>query len=290
MFTPPAFISFGPELGVILVLLALAWLAFAVLRIATAVMAVRNALKAQWVRAVLWGGACFLLVAAVPLWKWQELRQASAAMERARIVRDVPNFTDKVVLYVPSRGLDDVGLACKDLVQRSGASTVYLTQRWVGVGQPEGADPVDPSAPIDLLAQVQGVARVTQTEYGEICTVEETSAPEAIDYVLIENAYERMSAPFAEHLNAVGADPTTTYLVYFIATVEDARAFRVTPEAAEVALFRTYADEVHFPTRLFAQNVYTDVPRDWREFERVIRQVVCREPKDAPEPTCWPFS
>lgn len=286
---PPLFISLGPEGAIIAVLLGIGLILFVVLQISTGVMALRMGLQRRFWRAAIWGLVCFMMVGAVPLWKAVQLYTKEAAMERLRIERDVPDLTDKTVLYIPARGLDDAALSCVELVEISGASVVYLAERWEGIGQPAGAEPVDAHAPVNLLALIKGTARIEQLSFGKRCVLAPGAAPEAIDYVLLENKYEDMIRPFAQYLGANGVDDPWVNMAFFIGAPQDARAFVFSPQTARLALFETHADRVRFPLWILDYGRSEPVPRDWRQFRRVIRQVVCREPADATEPACHPF-
>lgn len=284
------FISFGNEIVAALVLLGLAWFAFLALQLATGLMALRSFMQGRSVRGVIWALICFMLTSAEPLYRWYDLHRVEQAMAAAQIVREIPDFTGKVVLYVPSRGLDDISLSCGDLVTLSGAGAVYLTDPWHGDGADRDSPPQDITQPVDLLARIKGQAVTTPRDWGTACELAPSEPPSKLDYVLIENQYGDLKPAMRAHLEAAGAWEPRTRLRYLVAPVPSATAFELSADTALIVLFETRRAGFGWPYSPLSDRYLKEVPRDWREFNRPIRQTVCKEPREAPEATCWPFS
>jgi hypothetical protein len=283
------FISFGNEIFIWLVLMGLAWLAYLALQLATGIMALRHFMQGRAVRGVIWALVCFLLTSAEPLYRWAEVHQVENAIAKAQIVRDIPDFTNKVVLYVPSRQLDDTALSCADLVSLSGASAVYLTDPWFASSYGADTAPEDITKPIDLLARIKVQAQLVQKEWGAACVLAPSEPPAALDYVLIENRYAELKPAFQAHLEDVGVWEPLTRLRYLVAPVDRPTAFELSTDTALIALFETWRAGFTWPYSPVSVRHLKEVPRDWRDFDRPIRQVVCKEPRQAPKVTCWPF-
>lgn len=285
----PLFISFGNEIVIVVILMGLLWVVFICVQIGTGGLAIRAAVRGQLLRAVIWAVICFALVGAEPLYRWNDLRQAEAAMARAAIQRDLPDFTGASVLYVPTRDLDDVSLSCQDLVQLSGADTVYLADPWFDNSSGDGVPVPDPNAPIDLLARIKGTAAIETRDYGDACVLRPGPAPERLDYLLFESRHRTVEAAFADHLNAHAPGEDYVLLDFLIAPVPDARAFQLSPETALLALFSTTRVKPSFPFNPLRSRLLYAVPMDAARFQSPVRQVVCHEAFDAPEQICWPF-
>lgn len=287
---PPLFISFGPELVWALIAYGLVWLLIIAVQVTTAFMTVRCLMRGQIGRGVIWALALFALTTAEPMYRWVDNYRAEQAMNRAHILRDVPDFTGKDVLYVPSRSLDDVSLSCVDLVQLSGAKTVYLAEPWYETVSSRLPDPLaEPGDKVDLRQYIKGTAMIETRDYGDICKLEPSTPPQSLDYILIENLYGDLAPVFRPHLEAQDVTDPATHLRFLIAPVPDVTGFQLSSETTDLALFSTWRKQGAWPYSPLRQNTLRRVPRDTAAFLRPIRQSVCREAPDAIDTTCWPF-
>lgn len=285
MYTPPLFLTFGYEVVVGFILIGVLWLVFLLIQIGTGFLAIKAGWQGRWARAALWGVLCFILVAAFPLKLMVDVYRAEAAMEQAAIRKSLPDLSGASLLFVPSRDLDDLSFSCAELVQSSGAKVVWLAEPWRDESQPQ----VEPVASIDLLSRIEGRAVIRQESWGPSCSFQPDTAPEQVDYVLVENHYGDLKPAFRDHLERANAWEDRVKLAFFFAAVDDPRTFRMSADTAQLALFTTYRDGFGFPFSPVANRKWVDIPRDFETFEKPIRQLACRELPSADEPSCFPF-
>lgn len=210
--------------------------------------------------------------------QWQ-LRQTVRAMERAQLIRNVPDLTGKVVVLAPARDLDDLALDCQALMQDSGARIVYLTHPF---RKDHERDAVDLSVAVDLESLIVGRARLVKPDGGysgdyRRCELVPGVMTEPPDYLLMSGAYNELAARhFRDRLSAEALRDRHVSMLWYMAPITDPAMVLVNEDQADLLLFRSSGIKPYYPYNPMISPDYVDIPANPGSLGHILRPIFCR--------------